>query len=215
MNVKFRKYVFTLLLAVCGCLNIYIARGQHPVIQKTFGGVTTDAGYSIAATADSGIIMAGYKVMFGTGDAQVMVVRLDSNADTLWTRTFGGSGEDIANSIIQLQDGGFIFTGSTDSYGLGGNDVYVIRMDSNGDTLWTRTLGGADDDKGYCIIQTADGGYAIAGSSSSFGTGHSFYLARLDSLGNSTWTKAISRTVTAESEAYFICGNLNGSFTLS
>ena len=99
--------------------------------------------------------------------------------------TIGGLYEDAGNSIIQTSDGGYAITGWTASFGAGLRDVYVVKLDGSGNLQWTRTIGGADWDDGHSIIQTSDGGYAIAGETESFGAGlEDIYVLKLDSNGN-------------------------------
>ena len=93
------------------------------------------------------------------------------NPDVLWSRFYGGEGGEQANAIEQTADGGYIIAGWTTSFGEGNYDIYVIKTDSSGDTLWTRTYGGARADGARSIRQTSDGGYIIAGWTSSFGAG--------------------------------------------
>ena len=93
------------------------------------------------------------------------------NPDTLWTRTYGGSGDDWAYSVQQTTDGGYIVAGYTTSFGAGDSDFYLVKTNSQGDTLWTRTYGGSSDDWAYSVQQTADGGYIVAGYTMSFGAG--------------------------------------------
>ena len=107
--------------------------------------------------------------------------------DTLWTRTYGGVDWDEGHSVQQTADGGYIVTGYTYSFGAGGIDVYLIRTDANGDSIWTRTYGSADDG-GWSVQQTTDGGYIIAGATYSFGN-DDVYLIRTDTNGDTMWTK--------------------------
>jgi len=110
--------------------------------------------------------------------------------DTLWTKTFGGNLTDIGNSVIQSEDGGFVIAGVTESFGAGGEDVYLIKTDPNGDTLWTKTFGGSEDDEAKSIRQTNDNGFIISGTTASFGNGQDdFLLLKTDSLGNTEWFK--------------------------
>jgi hypothetical protein len=93
--------------------------------------------------------------------------------DTLWTKVYGGSNADYAYSIQQTSDDGYIIIGRTSSFGAGGIDAWLLKTDVIGDILWTKTIGGSGDDRGRSIQHTVDGGYIIAGWTSSFGAGYS------------------------------------------
>lgn len=109
--------------------------------------------------------------------------------DTLWTRTYGGTSGEIGYSVQQTSDGGFIISGETYSFGAGATDVYLIRTNSNGDTLWTKTYGGADGDYGYSVQQTGEGGFIIVGYRCSTISTVDVYLLRTDSNGDTLWTR--------------------------
>jgi len=166
------------------------ALAQNIVWTKTYGGIQDDAGYSIQECADGGFIIAGTTYSFSMGGSDVYLIRIDVDGDTLWTKTYGGTGGDYAKSVEVCPDGGFIIAGSTNSFGAGGSDVYIIRTNSLGDTLWTKTCGGANDDAGFSVQRCLSGGFIIAGYTYSFGAGHwDVYLIRTDSLGDTLWTK--------------------------
>ena len=157
---------------------------------KTYGGADSDLGYSVQQTADKGYIIAGWTHSFGSGNWDVYLIKTDSSGDTLWTRTYGGPNRDVAYSVRQTLDGGYVIAGWTDSFGAGELDVYLIKTDSLGDTLWTKTFGGDYWDVSFCVQQTSDGGYIAVGHTGSFG-GHmgDAYLIKTDSLGDTLWTK--------------------------
>ena len=148
--------------------------------------------YSIIQSKDDGYVLAGYN---GNGNGDFYIVKLDSNANLKWTRTIGGATISAANSVIQTNDGGYAATGYCTAYGAGGEDVYVVRLDHLGNVVWTKTIGGPDDDWGNSIVQTYDGGFAITGGTKSFGGGTpgsaDVYVIKLDSLGNKKWTKTV------------------------
>ena len=106
-----------------------------------------------------------------------------------WFRAYGGQADDYCLSVQQTSDGGYVMTGTTKSYGEGQADVYLVRVSSAGDTLWTRTFGGTSDDVGYSVRQTSDGGYIIVGGSSSFGSGSQVFLVKTDSSGDHEWDR--------------------------
>ena len=91
------------------------------------------------------------------------MLKLDSTGHLLWDKTFGGSDEDWAESVIQTADGGFVVAGYTDSKGAGDYDFWVLKLDSTGHLLWDKTFGGSDSDSARSVVQTADGGLVVAG----------------------------------------------------
>jgi len=145
---------------------------------RTYGGSSYDWGQSVQQTSDGGFVVAGYTSSFGAGGYDAYLIRTDANGDTLWTRTYGGSGHDYGYSVQQTADSGFVVAGYTYSFGAGSRDVYLIRTDATGDTLWTRTYGGEDEDIGRSVQQTSDGGFVVAGYTYSFGAALDPHLRR-------------------------------------
>lgn len=160
---------------------------------KTIGGTGDDQGYSIIQCEDKGLAIAGRTQSYGAGGYDVYVIKLDSVGNLKWTKTIGGTGDDEGYGIIQGKDGGYVVAGYTDSYGAGARDMYVIKLDSAGNLIWTKTIGGSKDDEGYYLIQNNRGDYVISGATNSFGpgVGANVYLVCLDTGGNLKWTKAI------------------------
>lgn len=157
---------------------------------RAFGGADHDCGNSVVQTSDGGYIVAGETESFGIGSLDGYVVRTDMYADTLWTRTFGGSEDDALTCIRTAPDGGYILAGYTSSFGAGMADGWLIKIDDGGDTLWTRTLGGAENDYIYSVWQSSDGGYILGGSTESFGAVNGdVYVVKTDSAGDMLWSR--------------------------
>jgi hypothetical protein len=187
---------------------------------KSYGGSGLDEMNSVQQTSDGGYILAGRTSSFGAGWWDAYLIKTDSAGNVLWTRTYGGTNDDDARSVQQTTTGGYIVLGGTQSFGHGGWDAYLIRADSNGDTLWTRTYGGTDLDAGNSVQQTSEGGYILAGTSYSFGAGNGdVYLIKTDSSGNVLWTKTYGGTnydgassVQQTSDGGYIIAGSTGTF---
>jgi hypothetical protein len=153
--------------------------------ERFYGGDGIDRGYSVQQTLDGGYIIAGYTTSFGAGEQDIYLVKTDSLGETIWTNTFGGPGWENGHAVQQTYpDGGYIITGYTDSFGAGSSDVYLVKTDVNGDTVWTRTYGGEGEDAGLFVQQTFDSGYIIAGNIDFWNLeAPGLYLIRTDSDG--------------------------------
>lgn len=146
---------------------------------RTWGANKDDVGWSVQQTVDLGFIVAGVTESFGNGD--VYLIKADSQGNTEWIKTYGGDKFDRGYSVQEINDGGFIIVGETKSFGAGEEDVYIIRTDRNGDSLWAKTCGGPDTDIGRTIQRVGDDGFIIAGWTFSYAVGgNDFYLIRLD-----------------------------------
>jgi len=167
-------------------INVTVNNGQ-----KTFGRTIYDGAYAIQQTEDGGYIVAGWTYSSGAGDYRnVYVLKLDSAGTLQWQKVFGGSSDDLAYSIQQTSDGGYIVAGYTWSFA-GGHDAYVLKLDSAGNLEWQKVFGGSSDDFAYSIQQTSDDGYIVAGYTNSFGAGDysDVYVLKLDSAGTLQWQK--------------------------
>ena len=159
--------------------------------QKTYGGAQGDGFSSVQQTFDGGYIMVGYTNSFGAGGYDVYLVKTDMIGDTLWTRTYGGAGNDVGNCVQQTTDSGYIITGSTTSFGPGYDRIYLIKTDASGDTLWTKTYDpinqyGQYGGIGSCVKQTLDGGYILGCAGDGYGVE---FLIKTDAVGDTLWTK--------------------------
>lgn len=164
---------------------------------KIFGGSGQDIGNSVLQTRDGGYFVLGNTTSFDSIHNDIWLIKTDLNGDTLWTKTFGGSDSEYGYKIEETIHGYYIILGSTKSYGAGLFDIWLIMIDEEGDTLWTKTFGGIYDDYGTSIIQTIDGGFIITGHTKSFGAGDAdFYLIRTNSSVDTLWTNTYGGTET-------------------
>lgn len=156
---------------------------------KTYGGVNWDLAWSFVQTSDGGYAIAAFTDSFGAGDRDFWLIKTDATGGVEWNRTYGDTGRDEAMSIVQTSDGGYAMAGSTDSYGAGSSDFWLVRTDSSGELLWNRTYGEKGYDSARFMVQTDDEGFAIVGYTASYGVGWDFWLVKTDALGSALWNK--------------------------
>jgi hypothetical protein len=159
---------------------------QDSLWSKSFGGGNGDWARSVQQTSDGGFIIVGYTDSFGAGGRDIWLIKTDSNGVNMWSKTFGGTSTDEAYAVRQTSDGGYIIAGGTSSFGDVEGNYYLIKTDSAGDTLWTKTYGGIGTQTAYAVEQTDDDGYICCGYSSTIG----MWLIKIDSLGGIQWANA-------------------------
>jgi len=168
-------------------------RNGDSLWSRTFGGHDWDKFFSLAETDDGGYILGGSTASFGAGGLDFWLVKVGADGDSLWSRTYGGSGWDRCFSVQQTSDGGYILAGFTESFGAGDFDFWLLRTDADGDSLWSRTYGGSGKEHCRSVLQTPDGGYVLAGFTESFGLGSEeapdFWLVRVTANGDSLWSR--------------------------
>lgn len=186
--MKHVEVIFLSLFIMMGLTINVIAQPMDTLWAKTYGGTDDEEGYSVQQTTDGGYILAGFTRSFGNGIRDAYLIKTNILGDAVWTKTFGDTLSDIFHSVQQTIDSGYIAVGYTYSFGNGSSDVYLVKIDANGNTQWTKTFGGTDFDLGHCVQQTLDGGFIIIGWSDSYGS-RKAYLVKTDSSGNPQWTK--------------------------
>jgi len=182
---------------------------------KTYGGTGDDTyTVSIVQTNDGGYAMASTTNSFGAGQRDFWLIKVDALGIMQWNHTYGGSNTDFARALVQTSDGGYTIAGITASYGAGNQDFWLVRTDSAGVMQWNKTYGGASIDSSTSMVQTSDGGYAIAGNTYSFGAGDmDFWLVKTDAAGNMQWSKTYG---TAYGETvYSLTQTFDGGYALA
>ena len=206
-----KNIMITLFLFVLLFKSIF---AQNILWKKNFGlNTADDFGRSVIETSDGGIAIVGYTGSFGSGGNDVWLIKTNAGGDTLWTKTYGGTNGDFGYSIKQIKDGGFIIGGATYSYGVGGADFYIIRTDSIGDTLWTKTFGEVNDD--FCLsLDTLVDGYILAGKKNSNQPFKpDIWIIKIDQIGNLIWQKTYSTS--GDDVAYSVDKTNDGGFIIA
>lgn len=206
-------------------------------VQQDQVDVTTDGGYIFAgfSYSDDGDVF-GHHGLSSTTDC--WVVKLDSLGGIDWQRSLGGTGDELGYSVRQTSDGGYIVVSSTtsddgdvtgvhyDSTGTQVADLWVVKLDAQGNIVWERAYGGSEFDLGYSVIETYDGNFLIVGRTrsddgdvSGYIGGTDIWMLKIDNIGNILWQKCIGGTLaeyaynvreTAD-HGFVLCGNVSSS----
>jgi hypothetical protein len=187
--------IFTLIFAVAIIYTLFSPKKIAPqtaeyfrkINFKTFGGPMSETAWDLGTAPDGGYVICGTTASFGAGKNDAYLVKTDSMGNMDWARTFGGELDDDAISLVCVKDG-FVFAGGTMSFGNGAADIYMMKVDYDGDCVWAKTYGGKDYDYAYSINKTNDGGFIVAGYTAISETSD-VYLLKTDKNGNKIWDK--------------------------
>jgi hypothetical protein len=187
---------------------------------RSFGGSTNDYLNAAAPTREGGLILAGnsFSPAGGSknapfiggdpshgGGGDFWVVLVDTNGNKIWDKSYGGTSDDGCYAVQQTADGGFILggwsesppSGNKTSPNYGSGDMWIVRLDAQGNVLWDRSFGGTNGEQANAVLQTSDGGFVLGGSfpnrSNDFSSTDA-WLVRLDESGNKTWDKMYGGT---------------------
>ncbi|MBI2967833.1 MAG: PKD domain-containing protein, partial [Bacteroidetes bacterium] len=180
---------------------------------KTYGGGGDDRSIYAIQTSDGGYIFAGHCTSFGAGGWDAYVVKTDNAGVMQWEKTYGGGGTDFSSYIEPTSDGGYIVSGSTTSFGSGGYDLWLIKIDATGNVMWSKVYGGASDDGGDWNTRapvTADGGFILTSYSASYSNGgRDIFFVKTDNAGNLVWAKSYGGGADEESRFGYPLNNGN------
>lgn len=182
---------------------------------RTINRANNDYVLSIIQSSDGGYVLAGLSATGGVFSSDILIVKLNSAGTYMWSRTYGGNNDEVAWSIIQTLDGGLAATGYTNSFGLNGNNIYILKLDAGGSLQWFRTVGGqGPNGQAYSIIQSTDGGYAVAGVTEAFGAGsYDMHIVKLDAGGSLQWTRTVGGS--GQDWGYSIVQTSDGGFVVT
>ncbi len=213
-----KRYVYKYLILISSSIMLFTScEGPDTGIKNTsmrlYGGKSNDISYSVLQTSEGGYITVGVTGSYGEGNGDVWLVRTYITGDTIWTKTFGGSGYDAGYFIERTTEGDYIIVGETETYGAGDSDIWLLKVDAAGEIIWSKTYGGIGWDSGLSVQQTSDSGYIIVGKTASYGAGSDdIWLVKTDALGDSVWTKTFGGT--ADDLGYSVTQATNGEYVI-
>lgn len=174
---------------------------------KALGGINNDWGYSVKQTYDKGYIIGVSSNSYGNGGYDACLMKRDSLGNYQWKKCYGGNDWDFVYSVIQTHDSGYVFCGETYNNTSGFSDVYVVKTNQLGDTVWTRTVGGALVDKGNSIIETSDSNIVVAGVQNTLSDSTQIYVLKFDFNGILLWDSLYGDSLYESAAAIIECNN--------
>jgi hypothetical protein len=205
----------------CDYLVLKIDEMGYTSWQKIYGGSSLDRAFALKRTLDEGYIIAGVTSSFEVSSYDLWLLKLDSGGNVSWQKTYGGSDSEWNVSLLELldieqtADGGYIVAGHTSSFGAGGYDMWILKLNPDGTVNWEKTYGGSNDDYAVSIEETSEGDFAVLGYTNSFGAGNSdIWVLTLDSTGGIIWEKTYGGSgseeghyIQEEDGAYILVGS--------
>ncbi len=183
---------------------------------QTYGGQENDYVSSIIQVEDGGFLLVGTTHSFGAGGSDMWLIKTDSNGSVQWNQTYGKQQYEHGSSIIQAIDGGYALAGKTYSYGAGGSDMWLIKIDSNGTIQWNQTYGETNYEETCTLLQTVDGGFILAGNTQWYATSiiSNILLIKVDTNGTILWNQTFGDSSSNEFVASMI-QTMDGGFALA
>ncbi len=187
--------------------------------KKHYGTANGESAGGITLTPEGGYIFTGTDANSTTNDFNIYCVKTDADGNAIWTKDFGGSSQEGGSTIIRTEDGGYMISGYTVSYGAGAEDGFLVKINADGSEQWHKAFGYEHNDRFASVVQMPDGGYMAAGSTVNFfNVNYTYtdaYLVRTDSNGNLLWSKTFGgdksdgfgRLLVADDGAYATLGN--------
>jgi hypothetical protein len=189
----------------------WAGEGPDSLWMRTYHRGNFEAGLSVQELSAGGFIVAGRTQQIGTGEPDIYILRLDTDGDTLWTRKYGWPLVDEPSQVRETSDGNYIIVGKTQAVLDSTYYVLLLKVTSDGDTLWTRTYGqGYWYSYGLSVEEVSSGGYIISGGCGTYTNSTEVFLIRTDSEGDTLWTR-LHGTYTQE-EGWSVQETYDGGF---
>jgi len=195
----------------------------NTIWSKTYGEQLLDWSYSVIETSDGGYLMCGESNTYGTGIYGALLVKTNNLGNLEWQKKYYGDYAAEGRAVLQPDDESFLFCGSTRVVNSFETDVFLVKTDLSGDTLWTRKFGGQARDFAMSMVLSNDGGIVVCGGSKSFGNGvEDIYVVKTDLDGNLIWEKTYGshyydtgvKIIQTQDGGYVICGPSTNSSTV-
>lgn len=181
--------------------------------KKSYGGNMPEVPNGILKANDGNYFIIGYTQSFGSGDFDHYLLKVDPAGDSIFSKVYGGYGNEEGKEIISTSDGNYVIVGASNSISFSDNNVQLIKIDINGNVIWTKYYGGPGYESARSVKECADGGFIIAGKQLNTSGIASIFLIRTDSGGDTIWTKILSGPNSLEGKSVLV--NSDGSYTLS
>jgi len=180
---------------------------------QLYGTSDDDEAYALLQTADGGFALAGTTFDTETNDYDAWLVKTDANGDQQWEQFYGSNTDDEVSVALQTADGGFALAGTTFNTEMEDYDAWLIKTDMSGEVQWDQLYGTPADDRIYAALQTADGGYALAGTTFDTEThDYDFWLVKLNISGEVQWNQTYGTS--EDDEAYALLQTADGGYVL-
>ena len=201
-----------------GDSDVYILKTNNLGVEqwhKQYGGANPDYPNNITLTEDGNFMIVGYTASYGAGSNDVWLLKIDNSGNLIWSKTYGGVGDDEGKEIIPTSDGNYVIVGRT-NYTSGPNfDGFLKKINPSGNEIWTKYYGGSAYETLRSVKQCSDGGFILLGQSFTYGHGApgDIYLVRTNSAGDVTWTQTYGGA--NEDDGNFVLANSDGTFTFT
>jgi len=193
---------------------VKVDSGGNKSWSKAYGGDGDDICRSVIKTGDGNYLLAGYTDSFGDPGQGSYLVKIDKEGEKIWDRASGGTFDDYAYDVILTEDGGFVYVGSTTSYGAGEESFWLVKTDPEGHEEWNYSSDGSYDEVAYSVVETDDGNYLMGGYTSSYGQGgRDFWAVEVNDKGEEVSKKTFGSG--GDEIAYSIARSDNGKYALA